>query len=165
MRTYVEGNTVRKLQYTQAVPMEQPDYEETYTRKQAPKRREAQGVRRSTASRVKVRNRAVQMNFGYVAFLTGTAVLSLFICVNFLKLQVKSTTLQKEVISLESQYSELKMANDDAYASASSSVNLEEIRDIAINELGMVYAQEGQIVTYDSGDKDYMRQYEDVPQE
>ena len=72
--------------------------------------------------------------------------------------------MQKEIISLESQYSELKLSNDDAYARAVSSVDLEEIRDIAINELGMVYANKDQILLYDKTESEYVRQYEDIPQ-
>ena len=44
-------------------------------------------------------------------------------------------------------------------------VDLEKIRDIAINELGMVYAQEDQVVLYDSEGSDYVRQYADIPEE
>ncbi len=167
-RTYIEGNTVRKLHDTQAVPQELPDDQREY-RRPAPRRessvraREGQNARRAVKART--RRRAIQMNFGYVAFLTGAAAMSVFICVNFLQLQARNTSLQKEIINLESQYSELKLSNDDAYARAVSSVDLEEIRDIAINELGMVYAKEGQIITYDSETEDYVRQYEEVPQE
>lgn len=105
------------------------------------------------------------MSMSYVVFLSVAAVASLFICVNFLKLQAECTANRKQVAQLESQYSDLKLANDAAYAKAVSSVDLEEIRDIAINELGMVYANKGQIITYDKQDKDYVRQYEDVPME
>ena len=34
-----------------------------------------------------------------------------------------------------------------------------------MNELGMVYASESQIITYDSNQNDYVRQYSDVPAE
>ena len=46
-----------------------------------------------------------------------------------------------------------------------SSVDLEYVRDTAINKLGMVYASSGQVVTYNDQDGDYVRQYEDVPAE
>ena len=57
----------------------------------------------------------------------------------------------------------MKLANDTKYDETMASVDLEKIKDIAINELGMVYAQEGQIINYNSQDGDYVRQYEDVP--
>ena len=67
--------------------------------------------------------------------------------------------------SLESQLSALKMENDAAYDAAVSSVVLEKVKDIAIHELGMVYADKGQIITYNSQDGDYVRQYDEVPKE
>lgn len=105
------------------------------------------------------------MSLGYVGFLSVAAVSSLFICVNFLRLQAEATQARKTVASMESQYSELKLSNDAAYSKAVSNVDLEEIRNIAINELGMVYANKGQIVTYEKPDKDYVRQYGEVPKE
>lgn len=38
-------------------------------------------------------------------------------------------------------------------------------RNIAINKLGMVYAGEEQVKTYDDKSSDYVRQYSDVPTE
>ena len=45
------------------------------------------------------------------------------------------------------------------------SVVLETIRYISINKLGMVYAGEEQVKTYDDKSSDYVRQYSDVPTE
>jgi len=39
------------------------------------------------------------------------------------------------------------------------------VRDIAINELGMVYAQADQVILYDSQGGDYVKQYADIPEE
>ena len=44
-------------------------------------------------------------------------------------------------------------------------MNLEEIRDIAINELGMVYATQENVVLYKNTSQNYVSQYESVPQE
>ena len=52
----------------------------------------------------------------------------------------------------------MKLANDEEYNRIISSIDLEEIKRIAIGELGMTYAQEGQIVLYVNEDNDYMRQ-------
>lgn len=150
---YVDGNTVRKPQnYTRPVPQRQiqPEREQ----------------RTSTSTRTRRnRARALQMNLGYVTFLTAASVATLFVCVNYLKLQAQNTTYRNAVATAESQLSELKQENDTAYENALTSVDLQVIRDIAINKLGMVYADEGQIRTYESQNSDYVRQYEDVPEE
>ena len=144
---YIEGTAVRKLsQYEQAVPEEMPGrHHAPEKRQQTPKRKTSQSrpkTRQKAVARRRARARAFQMNKGYVTFLSIVAVACLFICVNYLKL-----------------------SNDAAYSKAVSSVDLDKIRDIAINELGMVYANQDQIVTYEKQDKDYVRQYEEVPKE
>ena len=45
-----------------------------------------------------------------------------------------------------------------------SNVDLDEIKRIAIGELGMKYAKEGQVITYSGEGSDYVRQYGDIPE-
>ncbi len=150
-RTYIDGNTVRTVE-TEVRP-----------RQQQP-RRVQKAVRPGTSKRTRRnREKALKMDLGYVAFLAVAASVSLFVCVNFLQLQAESTSHRKSVASLTSEYSELKLANDTEYERALASVDLEYIKDVAMNKLGMVYATQGQIITYDSQASDYVRQYEDVP--
>ena len=147
---YIHGNTVRKASPAQTVP----------------RRRQGETVKPQISRKTRRnRERAMQFNFAYVAFLTAAAVASLFVCVNYLKLQAESATYRTKVAGLESQLSTLKAENDAEYERALSTVDLEKIKDTAINKLGMVYAGEGQIVTYNSQEGDYVRQYEDVPTE
>lgn len=149
MDPYIEGNVVRKPERVNAVPQRRQEEIKPSVSKKTRKNRE----------------KAQQINFAYVLFLLAAAVATLFVCVKFLQLQAESTTRRKAVASLESQLSTLKMENDAAYEEAVSSVDLERVKDIAVNELGMVYADQGQIITYDSQDSDYVRQYESVPTE
>ena len=167
---YIEGTAVRKLsQYEQTVPEEMPGrHHAPEKRQQTPKRKTSQSrpnTRQKDVARRRARARAFQMNKGYVTFLSIAAVACLFICVNYLKVQAQVTESRKQISRMESSYSDLKLSNDAAYSKAVSSVDLDKIRDIAINELGMVYANQDQIVTYEKQDKDYVRQYEEVPKE
>ena len=41
--------------------------------------------------------------------------------------------------------------------------DLEEVKRIAIQELGMYYAQEGQIISFNGEGSDYVRQTGDIP--
>ena len=63
-----------------------------------------------------------------------------------------------EVSRMESELNSLKLANDEEYSRITSNINLEEIKRIAIGELGMTYAAEGQVIPYESNSNDYMRQ-------
>lgn len=110
------------------------------------------------------RERTLQMNLGYVLFLTIAAVLTVMVCVNYLKLQSSCTALQKESTRMESSLNALRLENDREYNRIMSSVNLEEIKQTAIDKLGMVYIKADQIETYDASGSDYVRQYMDVPE-
>ena len=46
-----------------------------------------------------------------------------------------------------------------------ASVDLEHVKDVAMNELGMVYATQDQVRLYDDKSSDYVKQYEELPEE
>ena len=99
----------------------------------------------------KNREKARHMSIGYVTFLMG----ALIACAAFLS---ELTTKITEVSRMESELNSLKLSNDEEYSRITSNINLEEIKRIAIGELGMTYATEGQVITYASSSNDYMRQ-------
>lgn len=106
----------------------------------------------------KNRDRARHMSFGYVAFLTVAFCTCAFILINYIQLQAELTNRTKGLARLESQLNTLRQENDEQYHRIVDSIDLEEIKRVAIGELGMTYAQEGQIISYDSVENDYMRQ-------
>ncbi len=57
----------------------------------------------------------------------------------------------------------MKLDNDERYSRINSDINLEEVRRVAIQELGMQYAKEGQIIIFNGEDNDYVRQTGDLP--
>ena len=107
----------------------------------------------------------MQMNLSYVIFLTAAAVVTVMVCINYMKLQAQNTTYQKKVTAMSTQLSEMKLENDNEYNRIVSSVDLQYVKDVAMNELGMTYASEDQIVTYDGRESDYVKQYQDIPTE
>ncbi len=147
--SYVSGNTVRKLTYE---PQEDP--------------RQKERERKKTVSNSVRRNRvkAMQMGRGYVMFLAVVSVITLALCVNYLQLRAKYTNQLEDIASQESELSTLKADNDALYNAVMASVDLDKIKETAINELGMKYPTEDQIETYDTVGDSYVRQYEDVPE-
>jgi len=105
----------------------------------------------------KNRDKAHHMSMGYVLFLAAALIAAGLILVNYVQLQAELTNLTKTNASRVSELSSLRLANDEAYNRVLNSIDLEEVKRIAIGELGMVYAQEGQIYNYDSEGTDYMR--------
>lgn len=126
---------------------------------QEPERRWEEEPKRQVSPAVrKNREKANHMSAGYVIFLGAALCAAAFILVNYIQLQAELTNLTKSVAAKKSELNALRDANDEQYNRIVNSINLEEIKRIAIGELGMIYAQEGQIITYSSEGGDYMRQ-------
>ncbi len=89
----------------------------------------------------------------------------LWSCVNYLQLQAETTSRIKNIAALELQLEELKKENNDNYTRIMTSVDLDYIKDVAINELGMVYATEDQVILYENKTRDYVRQNGEIPEE
>lgn len=104
------------------------------------------------------------MSAGYVLFLLTALVATGIILVYYIGLQSDITNSVKHISVLERQLNELKVANEEDYSRITSSVDLEEIRRIAIQELGMQYAREGQIISFASENSDYVKQMAEIPQ-
>lgn len=123
------------------------------------RRQLAEPARRPVQHEVrKNREKARHMSMGYVLFLAAALLAAGLILVNYVQLQAELTNMTKTISTNESILSNMQMTNDEAYNRVMSSIDLEEVKRIAIGELGMVYAQEGQIYTYTNESNDYMRQ-------
>ena len=141
---YVQGNAVRRLDVTREI--------------------ERRPVKKANNTARKNRERAKHMSAGYVMFLCIAMLVTGIILTNYIGLQSDITNSVKHISSLEKQLNDLKLANAEEYSRITSSVNLEEIRRIAIQELGMQYAEEGQIIPFTSQTNDYVKQMADIPQ-
>ncbi len=105
------------------------------------------------------------MSLGYLLFLSVAMVLMVGTLVFYISLQSQVKNSVKNIAVLESQLNSLKQDNDEAYNRANGNVDLDEVKRIAIQEYGMTYATEGQIVTYsDGGGNDYVRQVAPIPE-
>lgn len=140
---YIQGNTARKLDIQRQ--MEEP-----------PRKKLSNSTRKN-------REKAFYMNFPYVLFLVTALFVMGVVLVGYIQLQAEITNSVKNISKLESQLNDLKLENDEAYSRITSSVDLEEIRRIAIGELGMHYAEEGQVITYSVDGSDYVKQFTDIP--
>ena len=159
---YVDGNAVRRLQ---EVPARKYQTAGVQTAKRVREERAAEKSRQLSREAQRNREKAQSMGRGFVLFLAVVSVAVLFCCVNYLQLQAKGTRLQKQVTALETQLDQAKLENDSNYNQIMAGVDMEHIKDIAMNEYGMTYAAGSQIVEYELQDNDYVRQYSDVPEE
>ena len=139
----IEGNTARKLQ-----TLDEP------SRGRQTRRRERHHAEKNTVQYV---------NIMYTIFLALASCMVLWSCVNYLQLQAETTSRVKHIASLETELEDLRKENNDNYTRIMTSVDLDHIRDVAINELGMVYAEPDQVILYDGGTDDYVRQNGSIP--
>lgn len=143
-RTYIDGNTVRKLDVRRAIEEE-------------PRRNLSHAARKN-------REKAHHMSIGYVTFLVAALLVAGFVLINYIQMQYDMTSHVEQIAQKESELNALRQANDEAYLQIVTGVDLEEIKRIAVGELGMTYAAEGQIITYTAQARDYVRQYGDIPE-
>lgn len=105
------------------------------------------------------------MSLGYLLFLSIAMALMVGTLAFYISLQSQITNSVKNIATLESQLNDLKQDNDEAYNRANGNIDLDEVKRIAIQEYGMTYATEGQIITYsDGGGNDYVRQVAPIPE-
>ncbi|MCM1045336.1 MAG: cell division protein FtsL [Candidatus Gastranaerophilales bacterium] len=136
-------------------------YDNTARDMQVQRQLEEQPKRKLSHEARKNRDKAHHMSMGYVLFLVAALGACAMILINYVQLQAELTTKIQNVASRESELNTLRLENDEAYNRIVSSIDLEEIRRIAIGELGMTYAGEGQIITYSGVGRDYMRKVAD----
>lgn len=134
---YIDGNNARRLR---------PQEEYRTPRKVAGQRRRKKAI-------------GTKMDLGFILFLTLAMAVTGFTCIQYIRLQSEVTTYVDEISQLEIQYEELRAENDDMESRVKGTVGLEDIKKRAMNELGMTYAREDQIVVYESDGTDYVRQF------
>lgn len=152
---YIDGSTVRKRDYAEAEPRRRErEYE-------VPVRRRKSGTYKKAAVQAE---KSLAFDLRYTLFLTVSLLVMVAACVNMLRIQGKVDKQQRNVQKLEEQIQTIEADNAAYKDSLDNMYTLDQIYDIAVNQLGMVYAQKGQIVYYDSANEDYVNQYQDVPE-
>ena len=140
---YIYGNTVRQAE---VMPQRQEE-----PRKEHKKKKLDRQI-------LKNRRKAMRMNPAYVMFLSIAAV-----CVWYLQVRAELTSRTEHITELQQELADAKEENTTRYNVVMDSVNLEEVRDRAINDLGMGYATSDQIIEYQNPVNDYVKQYESIP--
>jgi cell division protein FtsL len=82
--------------------------------------------------------------------------------IGYIKLQADVTASSQNIAELEQQLSEMKAENDAAYNEINDSISLEEVREKAIKDLGMKYADRDQVVVYSGAEEDAVHQVSEV---
>ena len=148
---YIQGNTV----YVGDIAAEElPDAESLRREREKEKRRRKQNMARQNARALKRSRRNA-----FRVVLAAAAFCAFF--VGYVNLQTSIRAHMKNIASLKTQISDMKASNSAAESRINTAVDINEIKNTALTQYGMVYASEGQIVYYDICDEDYMSKYQD----
>ena len=105
-----------------------------------------------------------KINLMYTVAVASVAAVVFFICYQYLNVQAAAKTNSDVIAELKSELSTLKENNDVLESDINASIDYDAIYDTAVNELGMVYPEKKQVITYDSKESEYVKQYKDVPE-
>jgi cell division protein FtsL len=187
VRYYVDGSTVRVMPAPEKKRKTDGNQERTPNRnpnrntnrknsaaparREAPNRRQNQNTDRRQAQERRVAKpvparaqRALAFNFGYTVYVVAAVAIMIFACFAMLGMDSALNQKKQNIANLETQLEAIKDENTAYKVELENMYSLDDVYDIATNELGMVYAKKGQIVYYDSTNEDYVKQYQDVPE-
>lgn len=99
-----------------------------------------------------------------LSFLLLVAAVASLVIVSGLYLQMnnKVTSIQREIKKIQAETEELKRLNDNIENKLYVGMDLEEIRERALNELGMVYPYKNHVVKYQAVSGGYVRQFSEM---
>ncbi len=154
-REYYNGNAAKALN---AIP---DNWEEGF-REREELRKAERDVRRSRreAQRAELNfAREIERSRSYLVFMSVAVMVVALFSIGYIKFNSDLTMRLNNISKLEKQVSNLTASNDSLSKRLGGTVLLSDIRDIAINEYGMVYPSDDQIVYYHIDNSDYMIQY------
>lgn len=157
------SKTKTARQNYQGIKVQQDRFDGNAVRKLEPQERYKQKNNAGTKKKVKNETKVSFVSFMYlflmISFIAIVCVTLLF----YVNLQSDITNRVNHISKMESELNDLRLSNDENYTKIMSQIDLEEIKRIAINELGMKYAKEGQVITYTGEGSDYVRQFSEIP--
>ncbi len=151
---YVDGSTVRKID-------QMPQRERTPQHRPQPKTAPKTVTKKQLSKKA---DRALAFNKNYTVFVVAAVMIMVVACVAMLYMESVIDRQKSNINNLEATLESIENDNAAYKMTLDSMYTLEQVYDIATNELGMVYARKGQIVYYESADEDYVKQYQDVPE-
>ena len=154
--SYISGTAVRK--YSQTYEVE---------RRYVYKPKKVNTVKKKYMEEIdkkRIKEVSLQMHPVYLSLLVVALFVILCLGYNYLSIDAKVISDLKQIEKLEKDLDVLKNENDGLESSIKSfRPDLDYVYKVATEELGMVKADRSQIKTYTNSEKEYVRQYEDIP--
>ena len=172
---YVQGSLAVKQQY---LPKKRVEKKKIEKKQEQRKNRAASGMeRRVLQERAKIlrereKNHLLQQerlkektsaNLFLVFCVTAMMFVMGGLCFHYIQLQTEVNTRIRKIEVEKTRLDKLRQKNDALQNAINTSVNPEEVYEIATKELGMVYPGENQVIEYKKSESEYVRQYENIP--
>lgn len=139
---YIEGNTVR-------------------VENVLPQQKEEKKIRvRTQPEAVPAR---VRVNVPYVLMLLVVTLLFGYLCFSYLKVQASINASMNRIANMEEQLAEARSENAVRVNRLEVQMDLDKVFHIAVDEMGMVYPDENEVIEYTEQMREYVRQYENIP--
>ena len=140
----VEGNTARVVK-TQVIDL---------TERRKKEQQKASGFR---CARVR------SIGPGYAAVFFAACLITLFICLNYIRVYSSITAHQRRIDALQTEIQTLHNENVAAQTDLELKTDLSYVALAAKRDLHMVVPNEDQLMYYDRSEQEYVRQREDLP--
>lgn len=133
-------------------------------RQEKPLSKHQQREMEKESSRAKYRRmQSESMSLKYVIFLSVMVLVSAFLAVKYLNYQAEISEIKSNIHSLKSNIEVISSQNDAISYDIDAYIDINRIIDTAVNELGMIMANEEQVKYFQKNVDEFMNQYADVP--
>lgn len=119
---------------------------------------------RAQASRLRKLEKSLGINLFSCIMLVGAAVVMFTLCFKMIQLGNEIEDLERAVVTTQNDVNDLKVSNNSTYQEINATVDLKEVYRTATEDLGMVFASDNQIITYEDREAAYVRQYKTIPE-
>lgn len=119
---------------------------------------------RAHASRLRQLENSRGINFLTCILFCIAAAVVYKLAIGYLDVNSSIKAKQKDIAIVQSDYETLKAMNDSTLEEIDSSIDLKSIYMTAVNELGMVFANENQVIEYENNESSYVRDFNDIPE-
>ncbi len=150
---YVKGNTIRQTRPDPSI-YDVPDH----------RQREEIERRQRSRTKSKPQKELSNINKGTCAILMVAIAMTLFICIDYIKVQADISTTNKNIIQTEKELADLKEDNRIQKEQLNASLDLNKVYNIATSRFGMVRPSEDNVIYFEATLSEYVKQYEEIPE-
>lgn len=119
----------------------------------------------SKSSRAKESKRSFKVEtasaFPRLIYLTACVIIATILCHNYISLRMDIASISKNIDYMQGELLEISKKNNEEYDRISASIDIEQIRQTALEELHMTYPTNDQVIVISPREDDYVRQFRD----